>query len=135
MPIYRNIQQIKPNRPTSPCRQNQQSRRHASSVMDGGRMAPQNQQGMPQQMMTRQYASAEQHDINAPTRPSTQHAMPFIPGVQPGVPIDCQRLPLAMAWFSFQQYESVYNPEDAMKRGTLFPELDKPFMAQRRAIQ
>ena len=36
---------------------------------------------------------------------------------------------LAMAYFMMQpQIKNVYNPGEALKRGTLFPDLDKPFM-------
>ncbi|MCL1963781.1 MAG: spore coat associated protein CotJA [Firmicutes bacterium] len=38
-------------------------------------------------------------------------------------------LPLAMAWFGDQKFGTMYNPAEAMKRGTLFPELDKPWLA------
>ena len=41
-------------------------------------------------------------------------------------------LSLAMAYVIMQpEVKSVYNPEDALKQGTLFPELDKPFLAYR----
>lgn len=35
--------------------------------------------------------------------------------------------PLAMAYIYFQQWGETSNPEIALKRGTLFPDLDKPF--------
>lgn len=38
-------------------------------------------------------------------------------------------MPLAMAWFEYQKYGSIYSPDHAMKRGTLYPELDKPWLA------
>lgn len=35
--------------------------------------------------------------------------------------------PLAMAYVPFQQWGDVYGEDDALKSGTLFPELDLPF--------
>ncbi len=38
------------------------------------------------------------------------------------------RLPLAMAYVPFQRFgASIYEPYRALKRGTIFPELDLPF--------
>ena len=34
---------------------------------------------------------------------------------------------LAMAYVPYQQLQSVYTPEEAFSKGTLFPELDLPF--------
>jgi hypothetical protein len=36
--------------------------------------------------------------------------------------------PLAMAYVPFQIYETEYETAVAFNKGTLFPELDKPFM-------
>lgn len=36
--------------------------------------------------------------------------------------------PVAMAYIPFQQYGPLYTPEQALACGTLFPELDKPFL-------
>lgn len=41
------------------------------------------------------------------------------------VPLDM--LPLAMAYVPMQKFGEIYNESDALMRGTLFPELDKPF--------
>lgn len=35
--------------------------------------------------------------------------------------------PLAMAYVPFQQMSEVYDEDNALKKGTLFPELDLPF--------
>ncbi len=35
--------------------------------------------------------------------------------------------PVAMAYVRWQKLERMYPPEEAFRRGTLFPELDKPF--------
>ena len=40
-------------------------------------------------------------------------------------PLD--RLPLAMSYVPMQSFGEVYDEHEALKRGTLFPELDKPF--------
>lgn len=36
-------------------------------------------------------------------------------------------LPIAMAYVPMQKWNDVYTENDALCRGTLFPELDKPF--------
>ncbi len=36
---------------------------------------------------------------------------------------------VAMAYVPWQQFKDVYEPEVALCRGTLFAELDKPFLA------
>ncbi len=35
--------------------------------------------------------------------------------------------PPAMAYVPWQELEAMYPPETALRQGTLFPELDKPF--------
>ena len=40
-------------------------------------------------------------------------------------------LPLTMAYVPFQQIEGTYNQDEALKMGTLFPNLDKPFLGRR----
>lgn len=37
-------------------------------------------------------------------------------------------LPLAMAYVPMQYFKSVYNLDEALQQGTIFPELNKPFM-------
>ena len=44
--------------------------------------------------------------------------------------IKLRNLPLTMAYVPFQQIEGVYNCEEALKSGTLFPNLDKPFLGR-----
>ncbi|UMZ01938.1 spore coat associated protein CotJA [Roseburia rectibacter] len=34
-----------------------------------------------------------------------------------------------MAYVPWQQFSSVYEPDRALSAGTIFPELDKPFLA------
>lgn len=41
------------------------------------------------------------------------------------IPLD--DLPLAMSYTPMQCFDESYNPNEALLRGTLFPELDKPF--------
>lgn len=38
-----------------------------------------------------------------------------------------ENTPLAMAYVPFQQWGKVYDADEAINRGTLFPELDLPF--------
>ncbi len=40
-------------------------------------------------------------------------------------------LPLTMAYVPFQNIEGVYSNEEALKAGTLFPNLDKPFLGRK----
>lgn len=37
-------------------------------------------------------------------------------------------LPLTMAYVPFQSYGVMYEPDKALCRGTVFPDLDKPFL-------
>lgn len=37
----------------------------------------------------------------------------------------------AIAYVKWQTLENVYDPEEALKKGTLFPCLDKPFYGRR----
>ena len=37
----------------------------------------------------------------------------------------------AMAYVPFQQYGAVYQPEQALENGPLFPDLDKPFSGRK----
>jgi hypothetical protein len=36
--------------------------------------------------------------------------------------------PLAMAYVPMQQFQSIYELDEALQNGTVFPELNKPFM-------
>lgn len=38
--------------------------------------------------------------------------------------------PLAMAYVRIQELDKIYEPELAIVRGTLYPDLDKPFMGK-----
>lgn len=40
-------------------------------------------------------------------------------------------MPLAMAYVPWQEYECTYEPMQALRAGTIFPELDKPFYGRR----
>ena len=39
-------------------------------------------------------------------------------------------MPLAMAYVPFQIWETPYDTETALSRGTIFPSLDKPFIGE-----
>jgi hypothetical protein len=79
----------------------------------------------------------------APVPPAQPVPMPEYPSgaagssfLQPGV--SCcpstdigyleQQYALAMAYVPWQQWKSTYGPERALIQGTVFPELDKPFI-------
>ena len=40
---------------------------------------------------------------------------------------DIDQFPVAMAYVPWQRWQQVYPVEEAMSRGTIFPDLDKPF--------
>ena len=40
-------------------------------------------------------------------------------------------LPLAMAYVPMQKWKTIYNNDVALNRGTIFPELDLPFLGGR----
>ena len=40
-------------------------------------------------------------------------------------------MPLTMAYVPWQQFAETYEPAKALKVGTIFPELDKPFYGRR----
>lgn len=44
------------------------------------------------------------------------------------VPLD--KLPLTMAYVPMQEFKDIYSENDALMRGTLFTELDKPFFGK-----
>lgn len=46
-----------------------------------------------------------------------------------GVPVSCTCY-LAMATVPWQQFTNSYEPEQALRVGTMFPELDKPFLGR-----
>lgn len=46
-----------------------------------------------------------------------------------------QSLPLAMAYVPWQQLRSLYEPDQALQIGTLFPELCKPFLGRKGCLK
>ncbi|MDI3528676.1 MAG: hypothetical protein PWQ23_495 [Thermoanaerobacter sp.] len=40
-------------------------------------------------------------------------------------------LKLAQAYVPLQKYVSIYPPEEAIKKGTVFPELDMPYIGEK----
>ncbi len=42
--------------------------------------------------------------------------------------------PLAMVYSPYQQFDNLYEPDEAICKGTLFAELDKPFCGSRRML-
>lgn len=47
----------------------------------------------------------------------------------PQKPVDT--MALTMAYVPWQQFSETYEPAKALKQGTIFPELDKPFYGRR----
>ena len=52
------------------------------------------------------------------------HARPSAPCTRN----DLSSFPLAMTYTPMQQFQTVYDIKEALKYGTIFPELNKPFM-------
>ena len=46
----------------------------------------------------------------------------------PCEPNDMPSMALAMAYVPMQQFKTVYEPNEALQYGTIFPELNKPFL-------
>ncbi len=78
-----------------------------------------------------------------PSRMSTRQTQPvgelgYQPTVAPVTPdcpgseISTQPLSLAMAYVPYQSFGTVNEPEQALRAGSLFPALEKPFFGQRR---
>ncbi len=44
---------------------------------------------------------------------------------------ELKNLPLTMVYIPFQQLDKKYSESEALKAGTLFPELDKPFLGKK----
>jgi hypothetical protein len=44
----------------------------------------------------------------------------------------CNYPSLAMAYFPYQEWRKLYDPCEAITQGTLFKELDKPFLADKK---
>lgn len=66
---------------------------------------------------------------------SVQMPMPTRPNPMPKnrfgtTPLD--KLPLTMAYVPMQPYGTAYEPDVALMNGTLFPSIDKPFLAAKR---
>ncbi len=65
--------------------------------------------------------------------------MPYNRSMPAPTPCDCQQntvartscedMVVAMAYVPWQTFGTVFTPEEAFCHGTLFPELDKPFLA------
>lgn len=43
---------------------------------------------------------------------------------------ECPTLPLAMAYVPVQPWETPYEPDVGLRRGTIFPSLDYPFLGE-----
>ena len=48
----------------------------------------------------------------------------------PSVPAPACNMPVAMAYVPWQQWKDIYEPCKALESGTIFAELDKPFLGK-----
>ncbi len=58
----------------------------------------------------------------------------FCPDIDTAAGLFCERKEpwvLAMAYVPWQEWNEAYDEETALQRGTLFPELDKPFLGRK----
>lgn len=46
-----------------------------------------------------------------------------------------ENMPLAMAYVPWQHFSQVYEPDKALAYGTIFPELNKPFLGKRGVLR
>lgn len=53
-------------------------------------------------------------------------------GHMPETSLRMDRYALAMAYVPWQAFRNVYEPDKALEIGTIFPELNKPFLAEGR---
>ena len=49
----------------------------------------------------------------------------FCTGTAPGA---LEQYPVGMGYVPWQQWQQLYSPEQGLQKGTLFPDLDLPFM-------
>lgn len=70
----------------------------------------------PDDIFSRLYPSNDNSDSKEQSEVVLQNPTPFP-----------KETPLAMSYIYFQQWGETSTPETALKRGTLFPDLDKPF--------
>lgn len=56
-------------------------------------------------------------------------------GRMPEMPVGRDGYALAMAYVPWQYYTDTYEPDKALRVGTIFPELDKPFLAENRGCR
>ena len=68
---------------------------------------------------------------NRETRPAVKTGRNTGVGKDRFSDVKLDNLPLTMAYVPFQQIEGTYNRDEALKSGTLFPNLDKPFLGRR----
>lgn len=53
----------------------------------------------------------------------------------PETPVNREEYALAMAYVPWQYYTNTYEPDKALEIGTIFPELDKSFLAENRGCR
>ena len=54
----------------------------------------------------------------------------FIGGINPEPMCSVRDCPLAMAYVPMQRWRALYDPDDGFSHGTIFMELDKPFLGK-----
>lgn len=74
-----------------------------------------------------------------PTPTPLPHPMPMPPSIQPPIAqppviqppaIPCEDMVLVMSYVKMQQWDQTYEAETGLERGTIFPELDLPFVGE-----
>ncbi len=66
--------------------------------------------------------------MNTCSQPKCRRPAYAAPSTRPGKELCMDTFPLAMAYVPMQQFQSMYELDEALQNGTVFPELNKPFM-------
>ncbi len=65
---------------------------------------------------------------NSSRRPiNSRNMQGMVPQMSDYNNLDIENMPIAMAYVPFQQWRNIYEPRQALQRGTIFKELDLPF--------
>lgn len=66
--------------------------------------------------------------MNTCSQPKCRRPAYAAPSTRPRKELCMDTFPLAMAYVPMQQFQSIYELDEALQNGTVFPELNKPFM-------
>ena len=65
---------------------------------------------------------------NSSRRPiNSRNMRNMVPQMSDCSNLNIENMPIAIAYVPFQQWQNIYEPRQALQRGTIFKELDLPF--------